>query len=105
MDRQPGLIQIDRYDGWMDGWMNRQRDGYIDMMDEWLDRQIFRTDDTQTDRQIWRMDGQMDDGWITRQMGRQIFGIGWIDTYDRQMDTWMDGQIDRYSGLMIDRQI
>ena len=80
----------------MDGQMTRERDGWIDMMNEWLVRQVFRTDDRQIQWMDGWMGGQIDmmDEWITRQMGRQIFRIGWIDTYDRWMDKWMDGQID-----------
>ena len=100
--------------------MARQVDGQIDMIDEWIDRYSGLMIDRQIDMMDGWMDGQIDDGWITRQMGRQIFRIGWIDTYDREMvdgwmarqifrtddrqidmmDGWVDGWLDRYDGWM-----
>lgn len=59
----------------MDGWMTRQRDGYKDMMDDWLDRCSGLMIHRQTDR----YDGWMG-GWMARWMMDGLLGR-WVDRF------------------------
>ncbi len=65
-------------DGWVDGWANIRRDGWIgEYLDGWMDGWANIQMDGGTNIQMDEWMGKHSDGWMDGRMDGQIFR--WID--------------------------